>query len=148
MELDYTDDERDQLRLWRRWRITFDWFNYPEPLQRVHQALLVHRQPWSTRALATYTNMPQTSVRRQLDLLDAGNAIERTEHGVQINQMQVAFNSSFHRAIADYVHGGVHLNKELLKVFKQGFGPEAANFEMLENHVWWPVIKKAENGIF
>ncbi|MCA0869889.1 hypothetical protein LCL97_03555 [Seohaeicola saemankumensis] len=144
MQLDYSEKERDQLRLWRRRRTTFDWFYYPEPLQRVHQALLTHREPWSTRALATYTNLSQTSVRRQLDILFAGNAIERTDKGVRINKVQLAFNVSFHRAIDEFIHGGCHLNPELVSLLKKKYGPESANFDMLENHVWWPVIEKSE----
>ena len=148
MEIDYTTNERNQLRLWRRWKITFDWFNYTDPLQRVHQALVVHRRPWSTRALARYTNLSQTTVRRQLDLLASGEAIVRTKKGVQISELQLAFNASFHRELSKYVRGGCHINPELIEVFKKAYGPDAANFQMLENHVWWPIIEEPNNKFF
>ncbi len=148
MELDYTETERNQLRLWRRWKITFDWFNYSEPLQRVHQTLLIHRHPWSTRAIARYTNLPQTTVRRQLDILADGKVIERTKEGVQVAELQVAFNVSFHREISKFVRGGCRMNSKLLELHKKTYGSDSANFQMLENHVWWPIIDEPDANHF
>ncbi|WP_131726248.1 hypothetical protein [Ruegeria denitrificans] len=128
--------------------MTFDWFNYSDPLQRVHQAMWVHQQSWSTRALATHTNLSQTTVRRQLDLLAVGNAIERTERGIQLTELQLAFNVSFFREIRKYVRGGSLLDKELLNLFKQSQGVEKMNWQMLEHHVWWPIIDEPDAHLF
>ena len=72
--------------------------------------------------------------------MERGRAIERTPEGVQLSELQVAFSSSFHRALVEYVRGGHRLNSELLSILKAAPGNEGMNWDMLENHVWWPVI--------
>ncbi|MCE8522735.1 helix-turn-helix transcriptional regulator [Ruegeria pomeroyi] len=134
------DIQRNRLRLWRRWSITFDWFNYPPAMQRVHQAMLIHRQPWTTRALSSYTNLPQTSIRRHLKTMEQGGAVEQTPEGVRLTDLQVAFSTSFHKALVEYVRGGKKLNPELVRILKSAPGNQDMNWEMLENHIWWPVI--------
>ena len=139
MELSETD--RNRLRLWRRWDVTFDWFGYTPPMRRVHTTLLVHRHPWTTRALAIHTNLPQTSVRRQLDILDKGPLLDRTDGGVQISELGAAFAIKFHEDLVKYVRGGCYINREILDLLKRSqVGPEV-DFNMLENHVWWPIIE-------
>ncbi len=140
MELDLTELERNRLRLWRRWDITFDWFNYPAPLQRVHQAMLIHREPWTTRALASYTNLPQTSVRRQLEQLKKGHSVQLGPDGFELTDLAVAYAVNFHKELVKYVRGGVTLDKNLLHLLKQGPNNQDMNWEMLEHHVWWPII--------
>ncbi len=145
MELDLTELERNRLRLWRRWDITFDWFNYPPPLQRVHQAMLIHRQPWTTRALANYTNLPQTSVRRQLEQLKMGRSVELGPDGFELTNLAWGYAVNFHKELVLYVRGGRTLDKHLLHLLKMGPNNEHMNFDMLEHHVWWPIIDMPEN---
>jgi hypothetical protein len=142
--MDLSESERTRIRLWRRWDITFDWFGYTPQMQRVHQALLVHRKPWSTRALASHTNLPQTSVRRQLDLIAIGNHVAKTKDGFQLTELGAAFAISFHRELAEYVRGGRNINRELATLLKNAEGTEHMNWEMIENHVWWPIIDVSE----
>ncbi|MFC3615126.1 hypothetical protein ACFORG_15280 [Lutimaribacter marinistellae] len=144
MQIDPT--HRNRLRLWRRWQITFDWFNYTPPIQRVHQALMIHQGPWSTWGLSAYTNIPQTSVRRVLRELDKGKSIVHEKNGVMLNELGLAYAINFTNILIPYVRGGCHLDKNLLTLLKQGPNNEAMNWEMLENHVWLPVIDAS--GIF
>ncbi|KUJ73842.1 hypothetical protein AVO44_19985 [Ruegeria profundi] len=74
----------------------------------------------------------------------SGQAIVRTTEEVQISQIQLAFNASFHRELSKYVRGGCHTNQELIEVFRKAYGPDAANFQMLEKHVWWPIIEEPD----
>lgn len=138
MELSETD--RNRLLLWLRWDITFDWFGYPPPMKRVHITLLAHPEPWSTRALAKHTNLPQTTVRRQIDAIARGRQIERSEKGVQLNQIGFLFGATFHAALVKYVRGGCHLDPELVALLKQAPETGHMDFEMMETHVWRPVI--------
>ncbi len=138
MQIDPT--HRDRLRLWRRWQITFDWFNYPPPMQRVHQALLIHPGPWSTRALSTYTNVSQTSVRRCLKDLDLGHSLVHEENGVMLSDLAIGYAVNFSRILVPNVRGGCHLDRNLLHLLRKGPNNEAMNWDMLENHVWMPVI--------
>ncbi len=144
--MDISEDHRNRLRLWRRWQITFDWFGYSSKMQRVHQALLVHRQPWTTRALATYTNLPQTTIRRELNLLERGKSVTRTKDGFQITDLAVALALNFDKELSKYVRGGRHLDKKLLDLMKQAPDTSHMNFEMLETHVWWPIIDVPDTG--
>ena len=113
-------------------------------MQRVHQALLVHRRPWTTRGLATYTNLPQTSVRRQLEMMEQGRAIDRTVKGVQISDLGAAFAINFHGEPVRYVRVGRRLSAELLDLLKRSPSTEHMDFDMLETHIWWPIIEAPE----
>ncbi len=114
-------------------------------MQRVHQALLIHRHPWTTRALATYTNLPQTTIRRQLRMLERGKSVVRTEGGFQVTDLAVALAINFDKELCRYVRGGRHLDKELLNLLKQAPDTSHMDFEMLESHVWWPIIDVPQN---
>ncbi len=138
MELSEVD--RNRMRLWRRWEITFDWMGYTPPLKRVHIAMLVHPQPWSTRALAEFTQLPQTTVRRHLEAMEKGNSVDRTEDGFEISEQGVALVTEFHSKLARYVRGGVRLDSEVLELLKRAPNIGKTNFDKLETHVWLPII--------
>ncbi len=142
MELQATD--RIRMLLWLRWDITFDWFGYTPALKRVHLALLVHRQPWSTRTLAEYTQLPQTTVRRHLAALEQGRNIDHVENGLQISDLGVALAASFHAELVKYIRGGCHINKDLIELMKKAPETGHMDFEKMETHVWWPVIDAPE----
>lgn len=137
-----TETERNRLRLWRRWQVTFDHFHYPPQMQRVHQALVVHPRPWTTRGLAEYTNLPQTSVRRQLHLLTSVN-VQRLPEGFQITDLGIALNWTVHRELVKFVRGGHRFNMDLIAAHSHtpnlNDGP-SADYEWLSTHVWWPII--------
>ncbi len=142
----FSETERNRLRLWRRWQITFDHFQYPPQMQRVHQALIVHPTPWTTRALAEYTNLPQTSVRRQLEKLSVPN-IDRVDGGFQISELGMALNWTVHRELVKFVRGGHRFNIELIAAHR--LSPRVPDtvgidYEWLATHVWWPVIDAPE----
>ena len=141
-----SETERNRLRLWRRWQVAFDHFKYPPPMQRVHQALVIHPQPWTTRGLAKYTNLPQTSVRRQLKLLADPN-LQRVDDGFQITELGLALNWTVHRELKKFVRGGHRFSQKLISAHKQSTGMNGAggaDYEWLATHVWWPVIEAPE----
>lgn len=142
-----TESERNRLRLWRRWQITFDHFQYPPQLQRVHQAMVVHPRPWTTRGLADYTNLSQTSVRRHLNLLAKAKNVERVDSGFQITELGLALNWTVHRELVKFVRGGHRFNMKLIRAHEQAPHPEDApriDYEWLATHVRWPVIDEPD----
>ncbi len=48
---------------------------------------------------------------------------------------------NFSRVLIPYVRGGCHLDKDLLYLLRKGPNNAAMNWDMLENHVWLPVIE-------
>ena len=40
-----------------------------------------------------------------------------------------------------HVRGGRHLDKELVRLIKMAPDTAHMNFDMLDNHVWWPIIE-------
>ena len=73
--------------------------------------------------------------------MDKGRTIDYAEDGLQISDLGAAFAISFHKEIAVYVRGGCKLNEQLLNILKQGPSTEHMAFDMLESHIWWPVIE-------
>ncbi len=103
---------------------------------------MVHPKPWTTRGLAEYTNLPQTSVRRQLEYLTDVN-VQRVEGGFQITELGLALNWTVHRELVKFVRGGHQFNVKLIEAHMLTPSPDdhpIIDYEWLRTHIWWPVI--------